>query len=161
IYLPQATGQCTCHGTGMQNAFVSDAGDFTDKAFTPKQTLQVRPFLSGVDVEAGERGRAVVVLGDSISDGIGSTVHANRRGPDVLANRLNPEPSGGWGVVNMGISGNQVLSDGFGQSALARFDRDVLSVPGVATVIVFEGVNDLGIAFGRPQGPMADAFKAF
>ncbi len=64
-----------------------------------------------------------------------------------------------WGVVNMGISGNQVLSDGAGQSALARFDRDVLSVPGMRTVILFEGVNDLGISYGHFEGPMAAAFK--
>jgi lysophospholipase L1-like esterase len=60
----------------------------------------------------------------------------------------------------MGISGNRVLSDGAGQSALARFDRDVLSVPGAAYVIVFEGVNDLGIAFSQAQGPMAEVFKS-
>src|SRR5262249_34343130 len=71
----------------------------------------------------------------------------------------NGKGSAGWGVVNMGISGNQVLTDGFGQSALARFDRDVLSVPGVQVVIVFEGVNDLGMSYGRIEGPMAEAFK--
>jgi lysophospholipase L1-like esterase len=59
----------------------------------------------------------------------------------------------------MGISGNRVLGDGAGQSALARFDRDVLSTPGVKVVIIFEGVNDLGIAYGNPQGPMAALFK--
>jgi lysophospholipase L1-like esterase len=155
VYLPEATGQCTCHATGMQNAFVSDAGDFTGKAFEPKQTLQVRAFISGVEVEVARQGRAVVVLGDSISDGIGSTVDANRRWPDFLANRLN-----GWGVVNMGISGNRVLNDGAGVSALARFDRDVLATPGVKAVIFFEGVNDLGISFGRFEaGPLADTFK--
>jgi lysophospholipase L1-like esterase len=159
IYLPEATGQCTCHATGMQNAFVSDSGDFTAKPFTPKRTLQVRAFISGIDVEVARGGRAVVVLGDSISDGIGSTVDANRRWPDLLANRLNKAESGGWGVVNMGISGNQVLGDGAGQSALARFDRDVLSVPGVKAVVIFEGVNDLGVSYGHFEGPMAELFK--
>jgi lysophospholipase L1-like esterase len=155
LYLPEDTGQCTCHQTGMQNAYVSDSGDFTDKAFEPKQTLQVRVFISGVEVESAQAARAVVVLGDSISDGVGSTVDANHRWPDLLANRLHA-----WGVVNMGISGNRVLGDGAGQSALARFDRDVLSTPGVRAVIVFEGVNDLGISYGNPQGPMAERFKA-
>jgi lysophospholipase L1-like esterase len=155
LYLPEDTGQCTCHQTGMQNAYVSDTGDFTDKAFEPQQTLQVRAFISGVEVESARPARAVVVLGDSISDGIGSTVDANHRWPDLLANRLE-----GWAVVNMGISGNRVLGDGAGQSALARFDRDVLSTPGAKDVIVFEGVNDLGISYGSPQGPMAERFKA-
>jgi lysophospholipase L1-like esterase len=95
------------------------------------------------------------VLGDSISDGMGSTVDANRRWPDFLANRLN-----GWGVVNMGISGNRVLNDGAGESALARFDRDVLATPGVKAVILFEGVNDLGISYGRFEGALADTFKS-
>jgi lysophospholipase L1-like esterase len=70
--------------------------------------------------------------------------------------------SGGvrFGVVNHGISGNQVLSDGAGVSALARFDRDVLSVPGVTHVIVFEGVNDLGLGYGRIEGPLAALMPA-
>jgi lysophospholipase L1-like esterase len=165
LYLPQDTGQCTCHQVGAQTAYVSDTGDFTDKPFEPKQTLQVRAFISGVEVESA-RPRAVVVLGDSISDGVGSSIDSNHRWPDLLANRLDAGPgrsmghANDWGVVNMGISGNRVLGDGAGQSALARFDRDVLSTPGAKVVIVFEGVNDLGIAYGTPQGPMADRMKA-
>jgi lysophospholipase L1-like esterase len=160
IFLPEETGQCTCHATGMQNAFVSDAGDFTSRPFTPARTLQVRAFISGVDVETPADGRALVVLGDSISDGVGSTIDTNQRWPDLLANRLNAKGAAGWGVVNMGISGNRVLSDGAGESALARFDRDVLSVPAVEAVVVFVGVNDLGISYGRFEGPMADLMKA-
>ena len=159
LYLPEDTGQCTCHQVGMQHTFVSDTGDFTDKPFEPKQTLQLRAFISGVEVESAQSPRAVVVFGDSISDGVGSTVDANHRWPDLLANRLDAKGSA-WGVVNMGISGNRVLGDGAGQSALARFDRDVLSTPGARVVIVFEGVNDLGIAYGSAQGPMGDRFKA-
>jgi lysophospholipase L1-like esterase len=159
IYVPEDTGQCTCHATGMQNAFVSAAGNFTAKAFTPASTMQFRAFLSGVEVQTERPGRAVVVFGDSISDGVGSTVDANHRWPDVLATRLNSKGEG-WGVVNMGISGNRVLGDGAGQSALARFDRDVLSTPGVKTVILFEGVNDLGISYGHFEGPLAELFKS-
>jgi lysophospholipase L1-like esterase len=160
IFVPEDTGPCTCHATGMQNAFVSQAGDFTDKSFTPASTMQFRAFLSGVDIEVARAGRAVVVLGDSISDGLGSTVDANRRWPDLLANRLNAKGGKGWGVVNMGISGNRVLGNGAGESALARFDRDVLSTPGVKTVILFEGVNDLGVSYGHVEGPLADLFKS-
>jgi lysophospholipase L1-like esterase len=149
LYVPQDTGQCTCHQTGMQTTLVSDSGDFTDRPFTPKQTLQVRAFISGVQVESATPARAVVVLGDSISDGMGSTVDANHRWPDLLANRLDGRAAHPWGVINMGISGNRVLEDGAGQSALARFDRDVLSAAGVRAVIIFEGVNDLGLAFGH------------
>jgi lysophospholipase L1-like esterase len=160
IYVPEDTGPCTCHATGMQNALVSETGDFTGKPFTPASTMQFRAFLSGVEVEVVRAGRAVVVLGDSISDGVGSTVDANQRWPDLLANRLNAKGAKGWGVVNMGISGNRVLGDGAGESALARFDRDVLSTPGIKTVILFEGVNDLGVSYGRVEGLLAELFKS-
>ena len=159
LYFPEDTGPCTCHATGVQTGFVSEAGDFTAKAFTPAQKIQFRAFLSGVDVESATP-RAVVVLGDSISDGVGATLDANHRWPDLLANSLNGKGAKGWGIVNMGISGNRVLGDGAGQSALARFDRDVLSVTGVKSVVIFEGVNDLGIAYGNFSGPLAEAFKA-
>ena len=147
VYFPEDTGPCTCHQVGSQEGFVSDAGDFTTSDFTPKQVIQSRAFVSGVDVEV-RSGKTIVVLGDSISDGVGSTRNTNRRWPDVLSRRLNSSSPSVWGLANQGISGNRVLEDGAGQSALARLDRDVLAVPGAAYVIVFEGVNDLGISFG-------------
>ena len=154
LYLQGETGPCTCHGVAMQDAYVA-RGDHTQGTFAPEQTIQMRPFLSGVEVLAA-RAEAIVVLGDSISDGVGSTANANRRWPDLFAERLSARSGGTrFGVVNHGISGNQVLADGAGQSALARFDRDVLSVPGLTRVIVFEGVNDLGLGYGHLEGPLA------
>lgn len=160
IYLPQSTGPCTCHGLGMQMAYVSGSGDFVGKPFVPVRTMQARAFISRIDVESARPAKTIVVVGDSISDGVGSTLNANRRWPDLLAERLARRRGRyAWGVVNMGISGNRVLDDGMGQSALARFDRDALSVPGVSYVIIFEGVNDLGISYGRMAagGAMAKA----
>ena len=162
IYLPEETGPCTCHPMGLQPTYVSDAGDLTSRAFEAKQTLQVRAYLSGVEVFVPGKAAAIAILGDSISDGAGSTVDANRRWPDLLAARLAARGEGiAWGVVNLGISGNRLLSDGAGAgvSALARLDRDVLALPGVDYVIVFLGVNDLGVSFGNPTGPMADFFR--
>jgi lysophospholipase L1-like esterase len=156
IYLPEATGKCTCHMNGFQTALVSETGDYTAKDFTPKEKHQWRAFISGVQTEVAGIGRAVVTLGDSITDGDGSTPNTNRRWPDFLAQRLNKTDGSGWGVVNMGISGNRVLADGAGQSALARFDRDVLAVAGVKAVVIFEGVNDLNFAYGRLEGPMGE-----
>lgn len=98
-------------------------------------------FLSGIEVAAGAEASCVVVLGDSITDGRGSTTNGNDRWTDVLAARLLPH---GIGVVNAGIGGNRLLADGLGPSALARFDRDVLARPGVRQLIVLEGINDLG-----------------
>lgn len=152
LYLPGETGPCTCHPTGMQTAFVSAPGDHTAGTFEPADTIQGRAFLSGIEVRSDAAG-AVVTFGDSITDGVGSTAGANRRWPDYLAARLAERRGPQFGVVNHGISGNRVLSDGAGESALARFDRDVLSVPGVTHVVVFEGVNDLGIGFGNFGGP--------
>jgi lysophospholipase L1-like esterase len=159
LYLPEEGGVCSCHGTALQTAFVSGKGDFSAAPFTTAQTIQARAYLTAVDVEAGAGAKAVVVFGDSISDGVGSTVDANRRWPDRLAERLAARGGAPWGVVNAGISGNRVLSDGMGQSALARFDRDVLAVPGAAAVIVFMGVNDVGLSYGAFEGPLAELFK--
>ena len=153
LYFPEDTGPCTCHQTAMQEGYVSAQGNFTTAPFTPAQKIQSRAFLSAVEVET-RGGRTVVVLGDSISDGIGSTPNMNRRWPDLLAARLSKERTP-WGVANLGISGNRILEDGAGQSALARFDRDVLSMAGVTHLIIFEGVNDLGVSYGRFEGAAA------
>src|SRR5262249_61411555 len=87
--------------------------------------------------------RAIVAFGDSITDGTASTVNANRRWPDALARRLK-DAGIALSVLNQGIAGNRVLSDGAGISALARFERDVLSLPAVSPVIAFVGINDIG-----------------
>ena len=98
--------------------------------------------LSAVDV-ATTGGFSIVTLGDSITDGRGSTTNGNDRWPDILARRLQ---SAGMnvGVLNQGIGGNHLLTDGLGPNALARFDRDVLAQTGVRYVLVLEGINDLG-----------------
>lgn len=101
--------------------------------------------ISEIDVEAAPQAAAVVALGDSITDGHASTTNGNDRWTDMLANRLQQSPATrNVGVVNEGIGGNHLLTDGLGPNVLARFDRDVLAPAGVRWVIVFEGVNDLG-----------------
>jgi lysophospholipase L1-like esterase len=155
LYLPADTGLCTCHPVAVQTGYASGPGDFTGAAAFPTQsTFLYRAFLTGVEVRTAQLAAAVVVLGDSLSDGTVSTPDGNHRWPDRLAERLNASAAGqrAWGVVNEGISGNRLLADGTGQSALARFDRDVLSVPGARYLVVLLGVNDLGQAFG-PAAP--------
>ena len=101
--------------------------------------------LAGVDVIAPSNATAIVVLGDSITDGHGATTNGNDRWTDVLAQRLHSSSAVGTvGVLNQGIGGNHLLTDGLGPNALARFDRDVLAQTGVRYLIVLEGVNDLG-----------------
>jgi lysophospholipase L1-like esterase len=119
--------------------------------------------LAGVDV-AGP-GATVVALGDSITDGHGATMNGNDRWTDVLAERLVAAAAKGStgapgvvGVLNQGIGGNHLLTDGLGPNVLARFDRDVLAQAGVRDLIVLEGVNDLG-GLTR-QGEVSDAEHA-
>jgi lysophospholipase L1-like esterase len=100
--------------------------------------------ITGVDVLADASSKGIVTLGDSITDGRGSTTDGNNRWPDNLARRLATNaPTAGVGVVNMGIGGNAIFG-GLGPAAVARFDRDVLNQSGVRWLIVFEGVNDIG-----------------
>lgn len=158
LYLPGDTGPCTCHANGNQAPGVA-SGDATGAApadIAPPPSADYRAFLSGVDVEAAQPARVIVAFGDSITDGARSTQGKNARWPDRLAERLVAKYLGRpIGVVNAGIGGNRVLSETpitfFGQSALTRFDRDVLSVSGATDLIVLEGVNDLGARVGRPS----------
>lgn len=147
LFVPRDTGPAATHPLGRATAYLADGGDRTAAAALPGAATSVaRFFISGVEVDA-PGASAVVTLGDSITDGYGSTLDANRRWPDVLAERLAAAQAP-MGVVDAGISGNRVLHDLpealFGPAAIARFDRDVLAVPGVRTVILMESINDIG-----------------
>jgi lysophospholipase L1-like esterase len=152
IYFPEPTGPCTCHGAGVQTGYVAPA-DVTGATAMPADAanIQFRAFLQGVEVDAARGAKAVVTFGDSITDGLGSTTDANRRWPDILAERLAARGGAPVGVVNEGISGNRLLHNGAGDSALTRFDRDVLAVSGVAYVVVFEAINDIGLSNPPPE----------
>lgn len=101
--------------------------------------------LSGLEVERCAPARLIVALGDSITDGRGSTTNGNDRWTDRLAERLQADAKRrGTAIVNQGIGGNRLLDDGLGPNALARLDRDVLGQPGVTHLILLEGINDLG-----------------
>ncbi len=144
LYLPAATDLTTVHATGLQTAYVSASGDYTASTeFPVADRFANRFFLTGVMVESATPVHAIVAFGDSITDGSASTVNANHRWPDVLARRLK-DAGIASAVLNQGIAGNRVLSDGAGISALARFERDVLSQPAVSHVIVLVGINDIG-----------------
>lgn len=151
FFLPGRTGPCTCHLTGLDELAVSPPGNHVGRPFTPASTAQVRAFLTAVEIDSPKARGTVVAYGDSITDGVGSTPKANRRWPDVLAERLQAAGLH-LAVANQAISGNRILSPGMGESALARFDEDVLSLPDVRYLILFEGVNDIGNRFGR-RGP--------
>ena len=151
----------TTHSAAMQTNYVSEAGNHVGAATLPGATTVASwYFLARVDVESTSD--AIVTFGDSITDGTGSTLDANARWPNFLAGRLAESPDGPMGVLNAGIAGNRVLTDGLGVNALARFDREVLAQPGVTHVFVLMGINDFGLGnirgFGFPaRDPAATA----
>lgn len=161
IFLPNATQATTFHWDGRQTAYLAKGNQVAAQRIKIDSTTGARIFLSGILVEAATPAGAVVVIGDSTTDGNGATIDANSRWPDFLAARLAPR---NVAVLNAGISGARLLGDRMGVNALARFDRDVLSQPRIKTVIVLLGINDIswpGTAFD-PHGvrPAADALIA-
>lgn len=162
LYFPEPTTTTTVHGFAFQTNYIAPAGggDLTAEAMlSVDSSIQSWVFLTGVDVAVSEPTNVLVALGDSITDGATSTPDTNQRWPDLLANRLvETADEGSVAVLNQGIGGNRLLSDGEGDfvfagpGALSRFDRDVLAQPGVTHVLIFEGVNDIGLAVFGGEG---------
>jgi lysophospholipase L1-like esterase len=152
LYVPGDIGigasPATTHNGASQTSYVSAAGNHVGEAdLKPEKETGAWFNIARVEVPAPESTRVVVAFGDSITDGARSTTDANNRWPDELARRLAAQKGNrGVAVVNAGISGNRVLGDGAGYSALARFDKDVLMQTGVTHVVVLEGINDIGLA---------------
>jgi len=149
FYVAGATEPLTFHRFASATTWVSVPGDHAADPTMDAFWFPVSSFfvLDGVDVAAPRHVRAVVALGDSITDGVGSSVDANRRYPDFLARRLRARGRR-MAVLDAGIGGNRILNDtgAAGVNALARFDRDVLAQAGVSTVVVLEGINDIGFS---------------
>ncbi len=160
LYLPgdttTSTSPLTTHNGALQTSYVSPTGDHTGVSDLPvATTTQAWFFLARVEVLAREPVAAIVAFGDSITDGTRSTPNTNNRWPDHFAKRLAAQNLK-MSVLNQGIAGNRVLSDGAGVSALARFDRDVLVQSGATHVIVLESINDIGIARSNASPAVAD-----
>ncbi|MEV0779335.1 SGNH/GDSL hydrolase family protein [Streptomyces sp. NPDC050428] len=161
LYVREAGGPATGHGMALQTSYATGgnhAARERDGAYTER--LGSWFYLDAVTVEAERGAGAVVTLGDSITDGWQSGADRNLRWPDFLARRLHGAAgSTVKGVANAGISGNQVLADGAAQSALKRLDRDVLSLPGVRTVVLFEGVNDIKAHTGVTAAALTAGYR--
>ncbi|WP_142217356.1 SGNH/GDSL hydrolase family protein [Streptomyces sp. SLBN-118] len=151
-------GPVTVHPRARQTSYVAD-GDRTQDVGGEAYASRIHTWrhLTAVDVLTREADGAVVAIGDSITDGTTATSDANRRWPDVLADLLERRGTPHYGVLNAGIGGNRLLEGGRGPTALARFDRDVLARPGVRTVIVAIGINDL---LRAPRTATADRITA-
>ena len=161
IHLPGSAVAATEHLLGLQTTYISPAGDFTGANDLPvAATTQSWYFLAGLDVRRSTQSRAIVALGDSITDGVNSTPDANQRWPDRLAERLRVHKgSGNVAVLNAGISGNRLLHDTVGTNASARLDRDALVQPGARYLIVLAGINDIGIPIAAPAAEIIAAHR--
>ena len=171
LYLPGPVAATTVHASAYQTNFVSLPGNFAGVGVLPIQrTIFNWPILTEVDVQSPVR--ALIALGDSITDGAVTTRDANHRWPDFLALRMQTArnlsglpTAHGWsnefGIVNRGIGGNRLLRDSAanplaGRAALVRFDRDVLATAGASFVLVLLGINDIGVP-GTPSTPAEPA----
>jgi len=158
LYFPEEQTAGTAHPFALQTNYISEPGDHaTASEFPVASTTESSAYLTGVDVAATPESSSIVTWGDSITDGFGSTSGAYGTWPDALANRLVVAglPRA---VLNEGIGGNRLLSDSpadfggaMGESALARFDRDVLGQAGVQYLIVYMGINDIGMGMWDPS----------
>ncbi len=172
LHFPTPTGPTTFHGQSQQTNFIG-AGDLTGAADGTGFTI--RPnccwfFLSGVDVQRRATPGALVVLSDSLGDGNGSTVNANRRWPDLLADRLlaaRPDRRTP-GVLNLSLAGNRLNHEGtepgdgnypgyfqLGPNAAARLNEDVFPQTGVRTVVTHLGINDIWMSNDSPDAIIA------
>ena len=163
VHTPGDPGPATYHRSALQANFLARGGDraLDEGGGAYTSTVGNWYYVTGVDVLGATGAGSVVALGDSITDGTGSTFSANRRWPDRLAERLRRlPPERRLGVLNAGIAGNRVLREGRGPSALARLDADVLSRTGVRALIVMEGVNDIkGTPSATDPRLLEDAYR--
>jgi lysophospholipase L1-like esterase len=165
IYFPQRVATPTLHHLALKRAIVSQHGDHTrDEKIEGGVASRASIAITGVFVPAQSSQRLIVAFGDSVTDGDQSTVEADHNWPSDLIRRLqSTRENSTVAVVNEGIVANRLLRDCFiptagcfSVSALARFDRDVLSQPGITHVVLLEGLNDIGF----PGAKLGDSYLA-
>jgi lysophospholipase L1-like esterase len=156
IYFPKRVKTPTLHAFAFKHAVISQSGDFTHaERIQPAMLSTAWISISAVLVPTQPSEQLVVAFGDSITDGDGSTVDADNNWPNNLIRCIAKKSEDSTlAVVNEGIVGNRLLSDAdvFGVSALARFDRDALVLPGVTHIVLLEGINDIGFAGAKMDG---------
>jgi lysophospholipase L1-like esterase len=154
----------TGHPGSRTTSYIATGDAASSATLSSPATTDHWYILSGIDVAADSSTRALVALGDSITDGRGSTTNGNDRWPDFLAKRMQMNSATAKiGMLNQGIGGNTVLSGGLGPTATARFEGDVVKQAGVRWLIVFEGVNDIGNASNGAStaSSLINAYKSF
>ena len=160
VYLPKVTDARTTHALGLNTTYTVEGNQVAAAAMPDAATNRSYFWLTGVEVQAAATAGTIVAFGDSITDGFSTTADEHREWPALLAERLQAgSRTTQLGVINMGISGNRVLQTVTGQSALARFDRDVLARGGVRWIVLLEGINDINFTAlpGAPESQHATA----
>jgi lysophospholipase L1-like esterase len=162
IYFGATSADVTGHPGSRTTSYIQ-AGDAVTATSLPTAATTAHWYIiTGMDVLASGSSGAVVTLGDSITDGRGTTTDGNNRWPDDLARRLQADPrTSKVAVLNEGIGGNNVLSGGLGPAAVDRFDRDVLDQSGARWLIILEGVNDIGTSTGDSQTVAENLIAAY
>lgn len=130
----------TSHRGSRTTSYIMQGESKPKGDFIVGESLEHWYNIAAIDVVASEDTPCIAILGNSITDGRGSTTNHQDRWPDMLSTALG----GKVGVLNLGIGGNCVLEGGISQPAVERFDRDILSQRGLTSVIIFEGINDIG-----------------
>jgi lysophospholipase L1-like esterase len=153
-YMGQEQAMVAWHRVASQINYVSPPGDHIADASGAgwRERFTQYAWVSGLSVEA-PGAATIAAIGDSITDGMRSTLNRNQRWPDELARRLAKERERSVGVVNLGISGNRLLSDSpcYGEALEKRFGRDALAQPGVRAVVLLIGINDINFAAMPPR----------
>jgi lysophospholipase L1-like esterase len=154
LYFPHRVATPTLHSLALKRAVVSPHGDQTKvERIEGGAITESSVAFSAVLVPAQPAQQLVVAFGDSIVDGDKSTVDADRNWPSDLIRRLGMMPGDPKAaVVNEGIAGNRLLSDGFGTNGLARFERDALAIPGATHIVLLEGINDISFPGAKLSG---------
>lgn len=144
IFYGNTPKNMTSHRGSRTTSYIAEGEVKPKQKLKPIEELAHWYNISKIVVETtgrnNENGTAIAVLGNSITDGRGSTTDKQNRWPDRLAEALD----GKTGVLNLGIGGNCVVSGGLSEPALKRFGRDILNQNGINRVIIFEGTNDIG-----------------
>jgi lysophospholipase L1-like esterase len=152
IYFGDTSPDVTGHPGSRTTSFLLAGNQVSAADSSGSVTMDHWYVINGIDVAKTDSSAAVVVLGNSITDGRGSGTNKQNRWPDELARRLQKNPATkDVSVLNKGIGGNCVLKNCLGPSALSRFERDVLQQNGVRWLIILEGINDIG----QVKGPEA------
>lgn len=160
LYLQADSGPTTGHPLGLREAWVASGNQLGAEHLEGATMFRSYLWLAGIDVLAAPKAATIVAFGDSITDGYSTTPDADASWPSILARRLGARRNrAARAVINMGLSGNRVLREGAGSSALARFDRDVLSRSGARWILFLEGINDIGFSAipGLPESEKATA----